>query len=199
MQDVYANVMEAQQFFPMKKPRAKGLALVLNPELADAPPEYDHSYPWGLQPFDFEPDNLHDNRPGMYRYSAVDRLLSTHEEEAEICLQPLRPLSSVEAWMTALELPPNARMRRNPRFVRVLEAVSSNVKFSTEQKFEMLDAMKMLFAGDPKAAGYLNGKLPFDVPDYNPSELDAYTNYGVRGAPKVEPALPVNKAYNFKG
>ena len=107
--------MNAQAIFPMRKPKPSGLAKIVRPELADAPPEYDHSYPWGLQPFDFEPQDVGDNRPGVYRYSAVDRLLSTHEEEAATCMRPLAPLSSVDEWMEALQLPPGARMRRNVR------------------------------------------------------------------------------------
>ena len=195
MREVYGNVQEAQMVFPMKKPRPKGLARILQPELADAPPEYDHSYPWGLQPFDFEPDDVGDDRPGHYRYSAVDRLLSTHEEEAELCLQPLGDLSSVEDWFDALQLPADARMRRNPRFVRVLELFSDGVKFTPEEKDKMLSSLKFGMAADPKAAGYTDGVLPFDVPGYDESEMEPWLNFGVKGAKRPEPKVPINGAY----
>ena len=82
-----------------------------------------------------------------------------------------------------------------PRFVRILEVYSDPVKFTPEQKTEMLDALKFGLAADPVAAGYEGGVLPFEVPDYDESELDAWNNFGVKGAPRVEPGLPVNNAY----
>ena len=190
----------------MRIPKPKGLARILQPELANGPPQYDHKYPWGLQPFDFAPDGSTLEKPGEYRYSEVDRLLSHHEEEAQICLQPLGPLSTVDEWLDALMLPEDARMRRNPRFIRILEAYCDNVKFKPQEKSVMLASLMSGLAADPKAAGYKDGKLPFEVPTfmfdsspgagdgvYDESEMDPWINYGVKGMKRQEPTIPTLK------
>ena len=157
----------------MRIPKPKGLAKVLNPEAAAAPPQYDHRYPWGLQPFDFAPIE-EDLRPGRYRPSQVDRLLSTHEVDAATVLAPVQALSTVDSWFDALQLPEGSRMRRNPRFVRVLEEFAHPSKYSDAQKRQMLYALKFGLACDPDRAGYENGKLPFEVPGFDPSEMESF-------------------------
>jgi hypothetical protein len=177
MREVRGLVVDAQSVFPMRIPKPKGLAKLLKPEEASAPPSYDHAYPWNLQPFDFAPADL-DLRAGRHRASMVDRLLSTHETDAATVLPSLPPLSSVEAWMEALQLPEDARMRRNPRFVRVLEEFSNPSKYDERQKRKMLYALKFGLACDPERAGYEGGVLPFEVPGFDPSEMDAYRAKG---------------------
>ena len=173
MREIRSLVMEAQSVFPMRIPKPKGLAKVLNPEAAAAPPQYDHRYPWGLQPFDFAPIE-EDLRPGRYRPSQVDRLLSTHEVDAATVLAPVQALSTVDSWFDALQLPEGSRMRRNPRFVRVLEEFAHPSKYSDAQKRQMLYALKFGLACDPDRAGYENGKLPFEVPGFDPSEMESF-------------------------
>ena len=180
MREIYQNVIEGQRLFPMRIPKPKGLARILQPELANGPPQYDHKYPWGLQPFDFAPDGSTLEKPGEYRYSEVDRLLSHHEEEAQICLQPLGPLSTVDEWLDALTLPEDARMRRNPRFIRILEAYCDNVKFKPQEKTVMLASLMSGLAADPKAAGYKDGKLPFEVPTFMFDSSPGSWGWGVR-------------------
>ncbi len=68
LRQVRSLVVEAQAVFPMRVPKPKGLARLLNPELAEGPPQYDHEYPWNLQPFDFAPPD-DDLRPGIHRPS----------------------------------------------------------------------------------------------------------------------------------
>jgi len=198
MRDAYVHVVAHQSVFPVRIPKPGGLAKILNPELASAGPQYDHQYPFqgvkpgGLQPFDFAPDDT-DLRPGIYRYSEVDRLLATHEEEAELCLRPLPPLSTVDEWLDALQLPPDARMRRNPRFVQALGVFCDNVKFPPHQKREMLANLKFNFAADPKAAGYTDGVLPYEVPGYDESEMEPWLAYGVKGQKPQLPTVPYRK------
>jgi hypothetical protein len=170
MRELLADVMEAQAVFPNKIPKPKGLAKILYPELANAPPQYDHHYPFGLQPFDFDPPDT-DLRPGHYRPSAVDRLLATAETDASVVLPPPRPLCSPSTWLDALQLPEDARMRRNPRFLRVLQEFSHPSKYTDKQKRQMLYAIKFGLACDPERAGYEGGKLPFTVPGFNPKEM----------------------------
>jgi len=179
--ELYATVMEAQAVFPIKIPKPKGLAKLLYPDEAAAPPVYDHHYPYNLQPFDFDPPD-DDLRPGRYRPSSVDRLLATAEVDAPTVLPPLGALVSPTEWLDALQLPPSARMRRNPRFLRVLEEYSHPSKYSDAQKRKMLHALKFGLACDPERAGYEGGVLPYDVPGFDPEEASK----GLKAAP---PAL----------
>ena len=135
MREIKSLVYESQRVFPMRVPKPRGLARLLNPELADGPPRYDHEHPFaepgvhrGLEPFHFEPSGvLDDKRVGVHRPSEVDRLLSTNEEEGELLLHaPRGALCSVDEWYEALQLPQGARMRRNPRFRRLLEEVGAS-------------------------------------------------------------------------
>ena len=183
MREVHSQVMDQQLIFPMKIPKPRGLGKLLNPERADKPPEYDHQYPWGLQPFDFDPPDT-DLHPGEFRPSMVDRLLSHHEEEGILSSprgDPERdPLSSVEGWFQALMLPEDARIRRTPRFVRVLEEYTQPHKYSDDQRRQMLHSLKFGLAHDPLRAGYKDGVLPYtvekdgDLPGYHPEEMDEF-------------------------
>lgn len=189
MRELQSQIMDAQMIFPMREPKPKGLARLLRPDLVDAPPQYDHTYPFGLQPFDLDPPNT-DLFPGRHRESFVDRLLSHQQEEGEM-VHPLHgstepgkdPLSTVDGWFDALQLPPGARMRRNPRFVRILEEFSIPSKYTAEQREEMLYSLKFGLACDPVRAGYEGGVLPFEVPGFDPSEMDPYITKA-RGKPK---------------
>ena len=173
MHGLQSLVWDAQQVFPMRIPKPKGLARLLNPEEASGPPQYDHAHPFGLQPFDFEPTDTPE-RFGHYRVSAVDRLLSTHEIDGATTLPDIQALSTVESWLDALELPSGARMRRNPRFLRVLEEFAHPSKFTDKQKRHMLHSLKFGLACDPERAGYENGKTPYAVPGFDPSEMEAF-------------------------
>ena len=62
-------------------------------------------------------------------------------------------------------------MRRNPRFLRVLEEFSHPSKYSDKQKRQMLYSLKFGLACDPERAGYEGGKLPFTVPGFDPKEV----------------------------
>ena len=162
----------------MRIPKPKGLARLINPELAEGPVQYDHSYPWNLQPFDFDPPDV-DLRPGRHRPSMVDRILSHHEEDGDLVYSPRGdeardPLSTVDGWYEALQLPEKARMRRNPRFRKMLEEFTTPSKYSDDQRKEMLYSLKFALACDPKRAGYENGVLPFDLPGFDPSEMEPY-------------------------
>lgn len=119
----------------------------------------------GLTLADFEPKDPY-YRFGCYRKSAVDGLLSTMEVRStpsqrccrgpptawrpfasqanvDLVTRPPHPLETVENWFDRLDLAPNSRMRRNPRFRRVLEELSRPAKYSDEQKEEFCDAMKV--------------------------------------------------------
>ena len=99
-------------------------------------------------------------------------------------LPPVPPLSSSAEWLDALELPEGARMRRNPRFLRVLEEYSIPSKYTEDQKAKMLYALKFGLACDPERAGYTDGKLPFEVEGFDPSEMDPFRAKGkpIQGA-----------------
>jgi len=170
MRELYTMVREAQYVFPAKVPKPKGLAKLLYPEKAAAPPEYDHRYPFGLQPFHFEPEE-DDCRPGHYRPSQVDRLLATAEADPSVVLPPRSPLGTPNEWLDALMLPADSRMRRNPRFMRVLEEFSHPSKYDATQKAKMLYALKFGLACDPERAGYEGGVLPYTVPGFDPKEM----------------------------
>ena len=62
-------------------------------------------------------------------------------------------------------------MRRNPRFLRVLDEFSHPSKYTDKQKRQMLYAIKFGLACDPERAGYEGGKLPFTVPGFDPKEI----------------------------
>lgn len=143
---------------------------------------YDHHYPYGLQPFDFDADHS-DERVGRVRPSAVDRMLAAHEEEPSVLPRP-GPLCHPDEWLEALQLPAASRMRRNPRFVRVLEEYSHPSKYSAAQKRQMLHALKFGLACDPERAGFEGGVLPYEVPGFAPHEMsERYT-----GAIAADPA-----------
>lgn len=191
MREIKSLVYESQRVFPMRVPKPRGLARLLNPELADGPPRYDHEHPFaepgvhrGLEPFHFEPSGvLDDKRVGVHRPSEVDRLLSTNEEEGELLLHaPRGALCSVDEWYEALQLPQGARMRRNPRFRRLLEELSHPCKYSDEDKDKTLYALKFGMACDPVQAGYEGGKLPFEVEGFKPEEELATWGYVPPGA-----------------
>ena len=90
---------------------------------------------------------------------------------------------------------PGCPERAQPRFVRVLEVFSDSVKFTPDEKEKMLTHLKFGLAADPKAAGYTDGVLPYDVPDYDESEMEPWLNFGVKGAKRPEPKVPINAAY----
>ena len=105
----------------------------------------------------------------------MDSLLSTREDEASNgVLTPLDPLVSTEQWFAALELPAESRMRRNPRFIRILQEFSEPAKYSRAQKSQMLHALKFGLSCDPERAGFEGGVVPYEVRGFNPDEMPGY-------------------------
>ena len=58
----------------------------------------------------------------------------------------------------------------------------------------MLHSLKFGFAADPKAAGFTDGVLPYEMPSYDESELEPWFQYGVPGGKRAEPRIEVNRA-----
>ena len=63
-------------------------------------------------------------------------------------------------------------MRRNVRFIRVLEEFSKPAKYTDAQREQVLYALKFKLACDPERAGYEGGVLPYKVPGFHPEEFD---------------------------
>lgn len=59
-------------------------------------------------------------------------------------IKPLpHPLEDVDNWYDMLDLAPDSRMRRNPRFRRVLQELALPRKYTNEQKESFLKSMKV--------------------------------------------------------
>ena len=87
-------------------------------------------------------------------------------------LPPVGPLTTTDEWFDALMIPPGTRMRRNPRFMRILEEFTIPSKYTPAQKAEMLHGLKFGLACDPKRAGFKNGLTPYEMPaSFNPDEM----------------------------
>jgi hypothetical protein len=116
--------------------------------------------------------SLESQTAGRFRIVFVRyKPLDVSAMDASVVLPPPRPLCSPSTWLDALQLPEDARMRRNPRFLRVLQECSHPSKYTDKQKRQMLYAIKFGLACDPERAGYEGGKLPFTVPGFNPKEM----------------------------
>lgn len=109
-----------------------------------------------LQHWHFEPANPN-KRAGEYQSCQVDRLLSHHEEYAHVLDLPADRLVTRDAWLTALELPDDSPMRRNVRFLRVLDELCAP-KYTSEHKSQFVDSLRYCMMLDPKKAGYPQGQ-----------------------------------------
>ena len=102
----------------------------------------------GIKISHFEPPTY--VAPGEYEATGIDRMLNLREEHAALFEPPKPPLSSVAEWLDdGLQLPPTSRMRRNPRFLRVLKELS-------EPKYS--DAVKLKFAHNLRTLMMLDGR-----------------------------------------
>ena len=172
MKELLVHVVQSESVIPMRVPKLSGLAKLLRPEEAEAPPRYDWHRPFGLSYASFEPPNS-TGRPGHLKPASVDRLLSTAEEHPWV-LPPVPALSTAEEWYEALMLPEEARMRRNPRFQRIIREYSHPSKYTPHQKQKMLYALQFGLACDPKRAGFKDGKAPYQVEGFAPEEMPGY-------------------------
>jgi len=109
-----------------------------------------------LQHWHFQPANP-DKRIGEYQSCQVDRLLSHHEEFSHILDAPPDLLVTRDAWLGALELPDDSPMRRNVRFLRVLDELCEP-KYTAGNKEQFVDSLRYCMMLDPKKAGYTEGQ-----------------------------------------
>lgn len=147
-----------------------------------------------LQHWHFEPANPF-KVVGEYQSCQVDRLLSHHEEFAHILDTPPDALVTRDAWLGALELPEDSPMRRNVRFLRVLDELSQP-KYTAQNKQQFVDGLRYCMMLDPKKAGYPEGGGLPEPPawsDVTPrfiygSSVEATREDYVRRFPHLRPA-----------
>ena len=84
-------------------------------------------------------------------------MLSHHEEYAHVLDLPADRLVTRDAWLMALELPDDSPMRRNVRFLRVLDELCAP-KYTPEHKSQFVDSLRYCMMLDPKKAGYPQGQ-----------------------------------------
>ena len=121
-----------------------------------------------LQHWHFEPANPR-ARAGEFQACEVDRLLSHNEEYAHILDLPPDRLVTRDAWLEALELPEASPMRRNARFLRVLDELCEP-KYPAEKKEQFVDALRFGMMLDPKRAGYPEGLGHPEEPAWSAAE-----------------------------
>ena len=144
MELLWQMVTQNMGLMPMKPPKKKGLARFVESDLDDAVPDPGYC---GIKISHFEPPTY--VAPGEYEATGIDRMLNLREEHAALFEPPKPPLSSVAEWLDdGLQLPPTSRMRRNPRFLRVLKELSEP-KYSDAVKLKFAHNLRTLMMLDP--------------------------------------------------
>ncbi len=141
--NVYNDVLLGSQWLPMRVPKPKGLAKLLQPE-GEVRRRVDFDGVHGLHIQDFA-DPEAKAPVGRYRPSKVDRFLSHHEEMPTLFEPPRRPLSSVDEWFDALGLAADDPRRTEDRTVRYF-AEMSKPRITDEQRSGFLEGLRDAYA-----------------------------------------------------
>jgi len=175
---LFQYAMDKYEELPLNGPKLQGLAKQLAAKEAEEraargePAKGESSSAFealvgAIEHFHFEPADP-GRRHGEYMPSFVDQLLAHQEEDAATLDAPPPPLSSVEQWFSALELPETSPMRSNARFVRVLTELSEP-KYTQDSKKLFVRYLTDGLMVDPARAGYV-GREPVTALPFVPQQ-----------------------------
>ena len=138
--DAFVRVMDQASWLPMRTPKLRGLAKLLQPE-GEYRPRVDFDGFHGLHRHDFMPIDAHRKMVNQYDACEIDRLLSHNEEFAELLEAPREELTSVAEWFDGMGLSQDDPRRGVDRMVRYLEEMCSP-RHSLRERRSMLKVLR---------------------------------------------------------